>query len=86
MGSNLPPMHKAVADGDIEAIARLVNQGEDIDVIDEDGQTPLYRAVWKNSKQLVSVLLDNGANYRWRDSKGRTSVGHNISRYISGHF
>lgn len=45
-----------------KVISRLVDMGLDVDAKDNNGETPLYRAVFSENAQAAEELLDNGAD------------------------
>ena len=50
---NSPPIHKAVALGNIEVIQALADAGAKLDAIDNDGQTPLQIAEQNNTPEAI---------------------------------
>ena len=65
----------ALQKGDATAIAPLLAQVE-INQADEDGTTLLHRAIATNAKsEVVSLLLDRGANIEAADKMGRRAIG-----------
>jgi len=50
-------------------IIRLIKQGCSVDVLDEEGMTPLHSAVLFNQPDLVKFLLENGADMRKKISR-----------------
>ena len=68
---NRPPLHRAAAEGDSEALAALLEAGADADARDEDGVTPLHLAA---SPDIVEALLNAGADVDARPSNGRTPL------------
>lgn len=55
------PIHKAVKEGGPEDVLRLLAEGADPNVYDDNGITPLY---WADDLQKVKILLDAGADPR----------------------
>ena len=74
------PLHRAAHDGDVEAIAELLDGGGDVDArITEGaavtlGQTPLMIAAARNHAEAVRLLLDRGADPSLADEIGRTAL------------
>lgn len=80
----LPPLHKAAAQGSVSDICKLVDQGLDIDIplsynavlfshscdmLEEfGGCTPLHLACWFGHLPAITALLDKGANILARAS------------------
>lgn len=61
--------------GDIDAVNRLLTLGVDIDLADQDGQTPLLWAAYKGHEAIVQLLLKNAARVEKADRVyGRTPL------------
>ena len=56
------PLMKAVINGDLEILAKLLEQGAETEVADRQGDTPLVWAASQNQPELLRLLLDHGAN------------------------
>jgi ankyrin repeat protein len=57
------------------AIARaLIARGDDIQVRDEDGDSPLHLAVWKDSLDVIRLLIKNDADIDARNDAGDTPL------------
>ena len=67
--SGCTTLHTAASKGNIKAIDRLVKEGNDLDERDDEGMTPLIRAINMNQKESVAVLLKNGANVNTPDTQ-----------------
>jgi ankyrin repeat protein len=62
------PLHKAAAAGDKALVARLLDEGADIN--SREGQferTPLFFAVGNGHKEVVELLINRGADVNARD-------------------
>lgn len=55
-------MFKAADKGDIEALKKGLEAGEDVNQKNAYSQTPLMRAAKNGQKEAVKFLLDNGAD------------------------
>jgi len=54
---------EAVKNGDVESAKMLIEKGGDIEYCDSEDQEPMLQiAVKKSDKEMVSLLLDNGAD------------------------
>ncbi len=61
-------LHTAASKGNVKAIDRLAEEGNDLNEIDDEGMTPLIRAINMNQKESVVALLKSGANVDTPDS------------------
>jgi ankyrin repeat protein len=52
----------------------LVAYGADSDIIDNNGQTPLFYAIKGGKIDVIDYLLRNGANAKNTDKKGLTPI------------
>ena len=64
----------AVTDGDIEAVRALLAAGTDVNRTTSGGQTPLILAIVFMRIQILSLLLEAGADPQVRDSLGLNAV------------
>ncbi len=60
-GFSTTPLHEAADAGDLPLCRKLVDDGADIDVIDEYGWSPLIRAVQRDHVEVARYLLTQGA-------------------------
>ncbi len=49
----------------------LVAKGADINAKDYNGTTPLHEAAWSGHKDVVELLVDNGANVSAKDDESK---------------
>ena len=76
--SEINPMHQ-VRDA---SIARaLIEAGGDLHATDDQGNTPLHRAVLVKEISVINVLIEHGANVNFPNSRGETPL-HNASEPI----
>ncbi len=68
------PMHELARSGRIDTIEKLILQGEDIDLRDERGCTPLHFAVVARQREAVAVLVGNGADPNSHNDRGDTPL------------
>jgi len=64
----------AIKRGDPKPINAYLEAGKDLNVKDEDGDTPLLYATKRGLSYLVKRFLEHGANPDARDAKGDTSL------------
>jgi len=55
-------LYGAAASGDIDEIKRLLSQGTDVNVTNEEGQTPLHKAARAGQSNVAELLISRGAN------------------------
>ena len=61
--ANLPKIHRAVSEGNLELLKELVESGDaDVNTPDPDGWPPLYTAIRKGKLECASYLLKRGAS------------------------
>jgi TonB family protein len=64
----------AVVDGDTEAVRALLAAGSDVNVTASGDRTPLILAILSGRTQIMTLLLDAGADPHQRDSLGLNAV------------
>jgi ankyrin repeat protein len=68
-------LHEVVKDGSVDEIKEVLNENIDINIKNEDGVTPLMKAVkYNNSLEVVNFLLDEGADANITNSRGKTPL------------
>ncbi|MDN3549296.1 ankyrin repeat domain-containing protein [Mucilaginibacter aquaedulcis] len=55
-------LHNSVQTGDVGNVELLINQGADLNELDEFGNSPLHWAVMGGYYDIVKILLEAGAN------------------------
>lgn len=70
------PLHLGITKGESEIVKTLLNHGAKIDLKakNPDEGTPLHWAVFFLQKEIVSILLEEGAPVNSLDAHGGTSV------------
>jgi len=75
--SQVPSLHAAAGDGDLQEVQRLLAAGEPVNMQIArgwfDGQTPLMWAALHGHADVAGFLLDNGADPSIRDANGQTA-------------
>lgn len=70
----MTPFMLAAADGNVEAVRKILAAGEDVNTRDNRGGTALMFATLNHHTDLVRLLLDAGANPRLSTHKGLTAL------------
>jgi len=68
-----------VADRDVFDF--LMQQGADINLTTEVGETPLHIAVKNDYRVVTKLLINNGADINAKDATGHTPLWHSIGRH-----
>lgn len=58
---NLPQMHQAVLDGNVELLKELIENGADINVLDSTGWPPMHTAIRSGRTECAAILIKEGA-------------------------
>ena len=72
----------AATRGNTELIKKMLAEGTNVDIKDEEGMTALYRAAHNDQKETVSLLLNKGANVNIKDKFGNTPLDVTLSESI----
>ncbi|KIJ12821.1 hypothetical protein PAXINDRAFT_177119 [Paxillus involutus ATCC 200175] len=67
------PMHAAASYGQLAVLAYLVSQGGDVNITDEDGDTPIYTV---EDVQTAQWLISHGAVVDRRNNEGVSPIEH----------
>lgn len=63
----------AVMSGNPKAVKRILKEDIDIDeIIDQDGSTSLFEAVYRGNTEIVKILIDHGADTIKKLENGQT--------------
>ncbi len=65
---------RAIQEGDVERVERLLRSGVDPNGRDKEGRSALHWAVWKEDVKVIALLLKYGANPNVEDREGRTPL------------
>ena len=68
------PAVAALAGRHFELAEVLHRNGSSVDPLDEDGESPLYCAVYVDNLEMVQVLLDYGVDANFRSKHGDTAL------------
>lgn len=69
-----PNMVQAVSKNDLKTLRTLLQKGENPNVVDGQGRTPLIVAVNAGNREMVALLLDKGAHANRADQVGNTPL------------
>ncbi|MCF8462942.1 MAG: ankyrin repeat domain-containing protein [Rickettsiaceae bacterium] len=69
---------KAVRDGNEQMVKSLLDEGVDVNTIDEYGVTALMNAILFKNVGVVKVLLDNGADVNMSNNSAETALTYAI--------
>ena len=73
--SRAAPIHDAAESGDLKKVQELLMTHPDwVDVLDEEGETPLLEAAEEGHLEVVLLLLERGANLNHQDRDGETAL------------
>jgi uncharacterized protein len=70
----ITPLMKACWDGELEIATYLMDQGADVNAVDESGSTPMFEAVKRNRPEFVQLLIDRGAKVNVKDTRQFTPL------------
>lgn len=54
----------------------LIQKGADYDLVDNNGQTPIYYSIKQGKVEVIEFLLQTGAKYDVVDKKGVSLMQH----------
>ena len=72
--NNWPPLMHAIHKGQTESVRVLLKHGAKVDYQTAHWSTPLIMAAGYGYADIVSILLDAGADPAWRDHDGNTAL------------
>jgi len=73
-GSKGSSLHAAAAFGYTEVAVALIKAGADVNLKENEGQTPLHTAALFCYPKIAQALLDNGADKTIKDNDGQTAL------------
>ncbi|KAK6958880.1 ankyrin repeat protein [Biomphalaria glabrata] len=68
------PLHLSVAKENLDLIKLLIESGADIDIVDSNGDTPLFYACSKKNVEILKYLLTTGAEINTTNDFGKTPI------------
>ena len=69
-----PPLLIAASKGDEQEVRHLLNAGEPVNSVNENGETALVRAFQSRNMQMFDLLLEKGANLNALTNRGETAL------------
>jgi len=75
-------LHTAARNGYIDIVKCLIENGDDVNLRDDFGETVLMHAVKKGNTDIVNILTEFGANVN-AISSGRTALLEKFTGYFS---
>jgi len=69
-------LHIACREKNFEIVKILIDNGADVNVVDNEGWTPLMRAALTGDNDIVNLLLQNGAQANSINSIGESAIIH----------
>ena len=77
------PFHSAVRSNKVNIVRCMLEYGADVNLVDEDGDSPLFSAVYKSiDPEIRKCLLENGANANHVNNAGNTALLHMLEGYV----
>ncbi len=92
------PLHYAAANGDLPMVQLLLDNKAELDPTDHEGRTPLYHAIdsvagklgskpikreiLQRFKDVISLLVENGADIHARRDSGQTAMSRAVSFFV----
>ena len=83
--TGLPALHCATSRGQVGAIDKLIKAGANIEMLDREGMTPLFRAADESSFHAMELLLEHGAAVNTKGPDGNTAL-HLVCHLRHHHF
>jgi ankyrin repeat protein len=71
------PLHQAVSWWELDMAKLLLEAGADVNARDEQGNTPLQRAVdegWRGGLEVAELLVSKGADVSAKNRRGETPL------------
>lgn len=76
-----PDFIDAIKRADIGKIKELIDSGVDVNGKDKQGATPLFYSIEKDNKEIVTILLNNGAIINAiKDASGSTPIHYAVNK------
>ena len=72
--ANLTPLHVAVNNRRYKCVLLLLDNGAEIDAIDDLGETALHKAMRINARDCIATLVEQGSNVKAKSKAGKTPM------------
>lgn len=77
------PFHSAVRCNEVNIVRCMLEYGADVNLVDEDGDSPLFSAVYKSTDpEIRNLLLESGADANHVNNAGNTALLHMLEGYV----
>jgi hypothetical protein len=73
-GGNNNQLYTASENGNVELVKKLLEQGDDVNKVNNNGETPLYIASRNGHIEVVKILLAAGADINKANNNGATPL------------
>ncbi len=70
-GFNVFPLHSAIAGNFVNMSKMLIENGAEVNIVQQSGLTPLHSAAQNGNIELIILLLEKGANVQIRTEGGK---------------
>ncbi|MBL0265912.1 MAG: ankyrin repeat domain-containing protein [Leptospiraceae bacterium] len=77
---------QGASEGNIALVKRSIEQRAELEFKNADGETALIIAAWYGSPEIVTLLLENGANSNAQDNAGYTAIAKASSLGVGRHY
>jgi ankyrin repeat protein len=74
--ANSGALHWAAAEGHEDVAEALIAHGADVNLKDNDGDTPLHKVTSRGHKEIVELLIAHGADVNAQNNDGHTPLHH----------
>lgn len=73
---DVTPLCKAISNGDVDLVERILEYGVDLNGVTYRGMTPLMYAAKYNNVKIVELLIKKGADLTIKDVNGFDALDH----------
>jgi len=77
---------QGASEGNMALVKRSIEQRAELEIKNADGETALIIAAWYGSPEIVTLLLENGANINAQDNAGYTAIAKASSLGVGRHY